>query len=381
MNAQTKIVEWFKQNSFPILAFLISRLGLFLLVYISLVVLPMRTSEGLWRAFPQNLFLDGWSRWDSGWYINIAQYGYSDTVHNVYLNTAFFPFYPLLIKGLSYLVGNVHIAGLLISNASLLAASLLLYRLVSEKFDTEIAQKSLLLLLVNPFSFFFSAVYTESLFLLLVTLVFFFGSGKKWLPAALCAAAAGATRLVGILTVIPLLYFYFESIEFKWRRIHADILWLGTSLLGLGGFILFQALKFGDPFLFVKSQNAPGWKEGVNLLSALDALRISFSGDALKTGEFPAVYLIHILSFLVGLSILIVNRHKIHAAWWIWGLLTLLISFSVWISVGRFLIVIFPLYIGTALLFKGKRFDVVLYFSVLFLSLFTILFSHWYWIG
>lgn len=381
MNVQTKIVEWFKRNSFPLLAFLISRLGLFLLVYVSLIVLPMRTSEGLWRAFPQNLFLDGWSRWDSGWYINIAQYGYSDTVHNVYLNTAFFPFYPLLIKGLSYLVGNVHIAGLLISNASLLAASLLLYRLVSEKFDTEIAQKSLLLLLVNPFSFFFSAVYTESLFLLLVTLVFFFGSSKKWLPAALCAAAAGATRLVGILTVIPLLYFYFESIEFKWRRIHADILWLGTSLLGLGGFILFQALKFGDPFLFVKSQNAPGWKEGVNLLSALDALRISFSGDALKTGEFPAVYLIHILAFLVGLSILIVTRRKIHPAWWIWALVTLLVSFSVWISVGRFLIVIFPLYVGTALLFKGKRFDGVLYISILFLSLFTILFSHWYWVG
>lgn len=238
-----------------------------------------------------------------------------------------------------------------------------------------------MLLLLNPFSFFFSAVYTESLFLLLVVLVFYFGSGKKWLPAALCASAAGATRLVGILTIIPLLYFYFESIEFKWRKIRADILWFATSLLGIGGFILFQALKFGDPFLFIKSQNAPGWKEGVNIFSALDALRISFSGDALTTGEFPALYLIHILAFLIGLSILIVTRHKLHPAWWIWALITLLVSFSVWISVGRFLIVIFPLYIGTALLFKGKRFDGVLYISILCLSLFTILFSHWYWVG
>ncbi|MBA4384679.1 MAG: hypothetical protein C0410_08080 [Anaerolinea sp.] len=381
MNTQTKIVEWFKRNSFPILAFLISRLGLFVLVYISLVVLPMRTGDGLWRAFPQNLFLDGWSRWDSNWYINIAQHGYSDTIHNVYLNTAFFPLYPLLIKGLSALVGNVHIAGLLISNTSLLAASLVLYRLVSDKFDTEIAQKSLLLLLVNPFSFFFSSVYTESLFLMLVALVFYFGTGKKWVPAVLCVAAAGATRLVGILTVIPLLYFYFESIEFKWRKVRADILWFGLSVVGIGGFILFQAFKFGDPFLFVKSQNAPGWKEGVDIFSALDALRISFSGNALKTGEFPGVYLVHILAFLVGLSILIVCRRKLHPAWWIWALLTLLISFSVWISVGRFLIVIFPLYVGTALLFKGKCFDAVLYVSVLFLSLFTILFSHWYWVG
>lgn len=346
-----------------------------------MVVLPIRIGEGLWRAFPHNLLLDGWSRWDSGWYINIAQQGYSDAVHNVYLNTAFFPLYPLLIKGLSYLVGNVHIAGLLISNLSLLAASLLLYQQISKKFDTGVAQKSLLLLLLNPFSFFFSAVYTESLFLLLVVLVFYFGSGKKWLPAALCAAAAGATRLVGILTVIPLLYFYFESIEYKWRKIRADILWFGLSLLGIGSFMLFQALKFGDPFLFVKSQNAPGWKEGVNLFSALDVLRISFSWNALKTGEFPVIYLIQILAFLIGLSVLVVTRRKIHSAYWIWAFITLLISFSVWISVGRFLVVIFPLYIGTALLFKGKRFDGVLYISILLLSLFTILFSHWYWVG
>ena len=381
MNERAKITEWCKQNSFPILAFLVSRLGLFLLAWLSMVVLPIRIGEGLWRAFPHNLLLDGWSRWDSGWYINIAQQGYSDAVHNVYLNTAFFPLYPLLIKGLSYLVGNVHIAGLLISNLSLLAASLLLYQQISKKFDTGVAQKSLLLLLLNPFSFFFSAVYTESLFLLLVVLVFYFGSGKKWLPAALCAAAAGATRLVGILTVIPLLYFYFESIEYKWRKIRADILWFGLSLLGIGSFMLFQALKFGDPFLFVKSQNAPGWKEGVNLFSALDVLRISFSWNALKTGEFPVIYLIQILAFLIGLSVLVVTRRKIHSAYWIWAFITLLISFSVWISVGRFLVVIFPLYIGTALLFKGKRFDGVLYISILLLSLFTILFSHWYWVG
>lgn len=381
MNTRNKIGKWFKRNSFPIVAFLVSRLGLFLLVYISLVVLPMRIGDGLWRAFPQNLFLDGWSRWDSGWYINIALHGYSDEIFNVYRNTAFCPLYPLLIKGLTYLVGNAHIAGMLISNISLLAASLILYKLISDRFDLDTAQKSLLLLLLNPFSFFFSAVYTESLFLLLVVLVFYFGDQKKWLPAALCAAAAGATRLVGILTVIPLLYFYFESIEFKWRKIRADILWFGISLLGIAGFMLFQALKFGDPFLFVKSQNSPGWKEGVSILSALDALRISFSGDALKTGEFPAVYLVHILAFLIGLSILIVTRRKLHPAWWIWGLLTLLVSFSVWISVGRFLIVIFPLYVGTSLLFKGKRLNAVLYISVIFLSLFTILFSHWYWVG
>jgi len=202
---KTKIIEWFKHYSFPILTFLVSRAGLFLLAWLSLIVLPMRIGDGLWRAFPQNLFLDGWSRWDSGWYINIAQQGYSDALVGTYRNTAFLPLFPLLIRGLGYLIGNYQIAGLLISNISLLGACIIFYRLISDQFDPEIAQKSLMLLLLNPFSFFFSAVYTESLFLLLTALIFYFGTHKKWLLASAFTAAASATREVGIIAVIPLL--------------------------------------------------------------------------------------------------------------------------------------------------------------------------------
>jgi Gpi18-like mannosyltransferase len=379
--ATSRFKTWWQQNSWPVWTFLVTRLGLLVLVWLSLSLLPVVTGEGFWRAFPNNLFFDGWSRWDSGWYVDIAQNGYSDALQNVYLNTAFFPLYPLLIKGLQYLLGNYHAAGLLVSNLSLLAASVLLYKLIEERFSSDIAQKSLLLLLLNPFAFYFSAVYTESLFLLLVVLVFHFGSRKQWALAALFSALAGATRLVGLLTIIPLLYLYFESVGFKWRKLRAGVLWPALGLLGPGSYMLFQALKFGDPFLFVKSQNAPGWKEGVNLFSALDALRMTFSWDALKTGDFPAVYAAHVLAFLVGLSLLIVTRRKLPTAWWIWALVTLLVSFSVWISMGRFMIVIFPLYIGTTLLFKDRQFNSVLYFSALLLGLFAIMFSHWYWVG
>jgi len=145
--------------------------------------------------------------------------------------------------------------------------------------------------------------------------------------------------------------------------------------------MLFQTLKFGDPLLFIKSHNVVGWIKGVDIFSALGALQIAFSWNALKTGQFPAIYVFQILTFFMGFSILIDSRRKLHPAWWIWSLITLLISFTAWISVGRFLAIIFPLYIGTTLLFKGKRFDAVLYISVILLSLLTILFSHWYWVG
>ncbi len=377
----SRLKSLWQQASWPVLAFLVTRLGLFLLVWLGLALLPVLTGEGLWRAFPNNLFFDGWSRWDSGWYVDIAQNGYSKELQNVYLNTAFFPLYPLLIKGLQAFLGNYHTAGLLISNLSLLAACVLLYKLVAGRFSEEVARKSLLLLLLSPFSFYFSAVYSESLFLLLVVLVFFFSTRRKWFWAALCSALAGATRLVGVLTILPLLWFYLESIGFKWRNLRAAVLWPALGLLGPGSYMLFQALKFGDPFLFIKSQNAPGWKEGVSLFSALDALRLTFSWDALRTGDFPAIYALHVLAFLFGLSLLIVTRRKLPFAWWIWALLTLLVSFSVWISMGRFMIVLFPLCVGAALLFKEKVFNTLLFGSTLLLGLLVILFSHWYWVG
>ena len=117
MEKEKKIAIWWKTNSWLVKAFLLSRVGLFLLAYLSLILIPVVTGEGFWRAFPQNLFLDGWSRWDSGWYIDIARNGYSDTLQNVYMNVAFFPLYPLLIKGVQYLTGNFHTAGMLVVEA------------------------------------------------------------------------------------------------------------------------------------------------------------------------------------------------------------------------------------------------------------------------
>lgn len=377
----TKLKDWIFANKVPLLAFLITRIGLWLLAYLSLILIPARSGDGLWRAFPNNLWLDGWSRWDSGWYVNIAEHGYSNVLQNVYLNTAFFPLYPLLIKGLSFLTGNFHIAGMLIANLSLLLAMIFLYKLLKEQFEEEIAGRTVLLLLLSPFSFFFSAVYSESLFILLVVLVFYFGNRQKWALAVLFSALAGATRAVGFLTVLPILYLYLKSINFQWRKIRLPLLWLPLSALGPGSYMAYLAIKFGDPFLFVKSQNAPGWKEGVSLLSALDALRIPFTGSALLTGEYPAIYVLHVLSFLLGLGVLILMVRRMNPEYSIWAIATLLVSFTVWISVGRFMIVIFPLFLALALLFRGKKYDALLYLSVILLSLLTVLFTHWYWVG
>ena len=71
-------LRWLWEQRKAIMVVLLFRAGLFILVYLSLLFLPVRQGQDLWSAFPDNRFLDGWSRWDAGWYASIAQNGYSN---------------------------------------------------------------------------------------------------------------------------------------------------------------------------------------------------------------------------------------------------------------------------------------------------------------
>src|SRR5262245_55557791 len=84
----------------PLLIFAVTRAALFLVAYLGLAVMPLspdpavETSSGTpWRGFPDNLWLDGWTRWDAGWYRHIAVHGYTDAVVGPtgQRNLAFYP--------------------------------------------------------------------------------------------------------------------------------------------------------------------------------------------------------------------------------------------------------------------------------------------------
>ena len=96
-----------RESREPILIFLATRAALFLLAYLSLAVLPLNPDPsvatpagGPWRGFPTNLWLDGWARWDAGWYEHIAKHGYVDQAVGPagQRNLAFYPLYPLTMR-------------------------------------------------------------------------------------------------------------------------------------------------------------------------------------------------------------------------------------------------------------------------------------------
>ncbi|MCI0478451.1 MAG: glycosyltransferase family 39 protein, partial [Anaerolineales bacterium] len=154
-------------------------------------------------AAETNLFLSVWQRFDTNWYLKIAQRGYLDAASAVY-----FPLYPVLIRVVSTLVGNAMLAALLISNLALVGALAMLYRLSDALFGAPSARRTVAYSLLFPTAFFLQAAYTESLFLFFMLAAFDFARRDKWIVAALFGALAALTRLQGVLLIVPLAWMW-----------------------------------------------------------------------------------------------------------------------------------------------------------------------------
>lgn len=100
----------------PVVAFAVTRLIVFLAGYLGEIALPGNVGDDYWHVAPDNLFIDLWARWDSGFYLTIIEQGYSYSATGM-SNVAFFPVYPLLVNLVNSVIGNAALAGILVSNA------------------------------------------------------------------------------------------------------------------------------------------------------------------------------------------------------------------------------------------------------------------------
>jgi len=158
-----------------------------------------------------NLLVSPFARWDSSWYLAVAKWGYGPQTSGVPLNPPggvarmnFFPLYPALMRVIGWIVGSDLIAGVLISLLAFAVALWLLYRLVELDFSVQVAEVTVLLVAFCPMAFYFSAVYTESLFLALSLGAIYNARRDRWLYAGLLGALAAVTRIEGVVLVVPL---------------------------------------------------------------------------------------------------------------------------------------------------------------------------------
>jgi len=139
--------------------------------------------------------LDVWARWDSQWFVRIAEHGYG-VAHEA---PAFFPLYPSLLAGLGRVFfGHYVLAGVVLSLAAALIAFALLHTLAETKLGVAGARRAVLYLALFPMSLFLQAVYSESLYLALVLAAFVLAERGRFGWAGAAAGLALLTRSSGI---------------------------------------------------------------------------------------------------------------------------------------------------------------------------------------
>ena len=151
-----------------------------------------------------NLLAAPLARWDSVWYLIIARGGYDHAP----ARTAFYPLYPLLIRIIGTVLGSDLAAGVVISLACFAVGLVVVHRLTSLELGEDNAGVCVMLLAFSPMAFFFSAVYTESLFLALSAGCIYRARRGRWASACLLGGLAAASRNTGVLLAVPLVLLY-----------------------------------------------------------------------------------------------------------------------------------------------------------------------------
>jgi Gpi18-like mannosyltransferase len=351
--------------------------GLFIVKDFSWPNLPIRT---LWLS---------WNHWDTTIYSTIAKYGYTNINR-----TAFFPLYPLLVRALLYVHNNPLIDGLIISNLAGLGLFVVLYRMVSEDFNTEQAERTVLYLALFPTAFYLASGYNESLFLFFVVLSFFHMRHGHWWWAVLFGFLASLTRSTGMLLAIPFYYEYLRQRQFQLKALHWNAL---AGVLIPGGVVLFAIwcyMQYRDPLAFVHAEASwnrhltfPGYDM---ILSVHNILRssglLSFQALRNMTDLLPD------LLILLCIMLSFVGPWRLPRHLWVYGIYALVLYAFLQSypnlgippyhleSTGRYMLEVFPAFIVMAAVGKNKTFHLsylMVSGAILFFLLTQFLTGHW----
>lgn len=333
-------------------------------------------------------FLQYWARWDSGWYISVAQQGYYWNAPGDWSNVVFFPLYPQAVRFLGYLLNNqFFIAGIIVSSLATLFTCFYLYRLVKFELEKKSALRSVLYLLIFPTSIFLASVYTESLFILTAVASIYHARKGQWYAASIWGFLVTLTRPSGIIILAVLLLEYFEQKKFNPLKIKANVLNLLFIPSGLGIYMYFLYQRFQNPYIFAFAQDA--WQRETNVsftglwgtLSKYFYDLISFDSSNLPQYISKASDFIFFTIFFILAIIVFIFLRKSYGLYMMAYLIIPALT-GTFISMGRFSLALFPAFI---LLAKWGRNQAVNYsITILFAmlsALFVTMFVNTYWVG
>jgi hypothetical protein len=345
------------------------------------------------RLHELGYFTDIWARWDSDFFLRIAQNGYDGA------SAAFHPLYPALVAVLGRaLFGHYLLAGLIVSLACCLGSFLLLYRLAEERLGPEGAQRSVLYLAVFPMSLFLQAVYSESLFLLLVLAAFAVAERNRFASAGVLAGLAILTRAAGI-ALLPALALLAWRERDRLRALGGVALALPVA--AIYPLVLWQQVD--DPWAFSHAQDrwhrhvSPAgplggiWDGAVSAWRGLEQFVVGHGTHVAGANQMhAAAENLQAFVFLVlFVALTVVAWRRFGAPYGLFAAVSLAIPLSYpssrWplLSLPRFGLVVFPLFLALAALTSGRPrlHNAVVACSALFLGVAVVQWALWQWVA
>jgi len=345
-------------------------------------------------------FTDVWARWDSVFFLRIAEHGYETLTRSA---TAFFPLYPAAVGVLGrVLFGHYVLAGIAVSLAAGLAAFVLLYRLAEPRLGAEGARRTVLYLAVFPMALFLQAVYSESLYLCLCLGAFLLAERGRFLPAGVAAGLALLTRPSGI-ALLPAL----AILAWRSRDARGALARLAVAPALFAAYPLLLWRERGDPWEFVHAQGI--WTRHLSPAGPLggiwDGLRAGWAGvRQLASGSHTHAYWpaadgtdpmrvaainLECLAALALFAVLtVVAWRRFGAPYGLFAALSLAIPLSYpserWplLSLPRFGLVVFPLFMALAAIGGRPRAHVaIVSVSSLFLGVAVTQWALWQWVA
>ena len=354
---------------------------------------PVESWQGL--AFPGNNWIDGWVRWDSFWYESIVD-PHPRFVPEYLSNANFFPFYSwvswvvaLPLRAFLDLEHAFYIGALIVSSASFLLGLAAVDRLATRLAGADVSSRTVWLIALFPFSFFFTAVYADALYFCLCAWSLTLAYERQWPLACALAAMASMTRIPGIALFPALGLEYLRQNDFRvasLRKAPACIAILALGPIVIGGYYYW---RYHDPLAFLHARQL-GWNRAAGIAGWVRDFGYFFespifacSGAADCIREFaPTRALIgasYLLLLPVSIGLTIKSARTLGVGLTAWTLISIAMSLpNGFDGVGRFTAVLFPVFISLALLLPSRAvFVTVCVASVPFLLLFFAQFARW----
>ena len=302
--------------------------------------------------------LDVLTSWDGLWYMEIVRNGYPTSIppdvtyHVDEARAAFFPLFPLLGRAVDRVLPGGDSFAVLTMNAVLGLIAVVLIGLLGQRlYGERVGRTSATLAAIFPGSFVLSFAYSEALMIVLAAACLWCLLEREWVAAGVFAALATATRPNGLALVAACAFAAFVAI--RDRRDWQALLSVALAPVGFVTFQVWLGQHTGEAGAWFRVQRE-AWGEGA-----------SFGWTALRnTAEAIAQPLTSPTDTITALSVaatiaLVWMSWRAKLPWvltvYVWCVLALMLVPATVTARPRFLYTAFPLLIGAAKWYEGRR--------------------------